>query len=147
MTYSPSFTGSTGAASKVIQTTFTSGTGLTLSKATPVSINASSQIIAIDVSSETSVYRLVGLCGADIAGAATGNVVDTGRLENVILGYSVGDPLYVSKSGFLTNVKPDIGVGGFLSGDWVIFVGLLIKNDSDPLKKDIKLMLSIVGQL
>jgi hypothetical protein len=147
MTYNPNFVGSTATASKKIQSPFTSGTGALIPKANPVSLTASGTIIPIDISDETSVYRIVGLCGQDLAGGETGEVIDTGRLEDVTIGYSVGDPLYISKAGFLTNARPDIGVDGFVAGDWVVFIGLVVKNLNDPLKKDIKLMIDIVGQL
>jgi len=148
MTYSPNFRGSESkGSSRQLITNFQNGTISTLSKGTPVSVNTSSQLVAVNVSSETSVQALVGLTGQDIPSAATGSVIYSGRLEDITTSYVAGDALYISKTGNLTNVKPDIGVGGFVSGDFVIFVGVVVKNEFNNSLKDIKLMLSVVGQL
>lgn len=148
MSYSPNFRGNQGkGSSRQLSTNFQNASGGTLIQATPVSVNTSGQLIAMDVSSEAIVSAIVGVCGIDIPNSATGAVVDCGRLENVVLGFSVGDPIWVSKAGFLTNVKPNIGVGGFLAGDFVIFIGVIVKNEFNALQKDIQLMVSITGQL
>jgi hypothetical protein len=148
VTYSPNFRGYTGkGSSRQLQTSFQNGTVSQINKSIPVSVNTSSQIEPIDVSDEASVLAMVGLAGEDIPSAATGLVVDTGRLEEVTTAFAYGDAVYVSKTGGLTNVKPEIGVGSFVEGDFVIFVGVIVKNEFNPLKKDIKLMLSVIGQL
>jgi hypothetical protein len=147
MTYSPKFRGDTAAgASRGVDSGYTNGSGGTLSKGSVVSINGAGNILVIDVSDETSVKRLVGLVKEDLANLATGQVANTGRLEDVS-GFNVGDALYVSSAGGLTTTQPSIGVGGFSSGDFVIFVGVVVKNEFDALKKDIQLFLTVVGQL
>lgn len=148
MSYSPNFRGSQGkGSSRSLSTNFQNASGGTLAQSTPASVNSSGQLVGVDVSSDTSVGAIVGLCGADIPNAATGPVVDSGRLENVVLGFSVGDAIYISKAGFLTNVKPSLGVGGFITGDFIIFVGVVVKNEFNALQKDIQLMIENIGQI
>jgi hypothetical protein len=147
MTYSPKFRGNTATGgSRAVGAGYTNGSGGQLNKGSVVSINGAGNILTIDVSDETSVKRLVGLVEDDLPNLATGQVVDTGRLED-ISGFNVGDALYVSAAGGLTTTQPSIGVGGFESGDFVIFVGVVVKNEFNALQKDLQLFLTVVGQL
>lgn len=152
MSYNPSTDGSInnqyfkGSARSVVSG-YQNATGSTLPMATPVAINSSGQLIAVDVSSQAVVQAIVGLTAASIPNAANGQVADGGRLENVSLAFSAGDALYVAKDGTLTNIKPDIGVGGFLSGDFVIFIGVMAVNEFNPSNFDIKLLISVIGEL
>lgn len=148
MTYSPNFRGSMSkGSSRQLQTGYQNGGAGTLLQASPVSTNPAGQIIQTDVSNENSILRFVGLAATDIPGTANGTVIDAGRLEAVTVSFSVGDALWLSKTGFLTNVKPDIGVGGFVVGDFVIFVGVVVQNEFDNIKKDIKLAIEKIGEL
>lgn len=148
MAYSSRFFGSNGdGSSRQTLTNFQNASGFTILKAVPVTINASSQLVLIDVSNQASVEAMVGVTGMDIPNAATGSVIDNGRLENITTGFAVRDVVYVSKTGGLTNVKPDIGVGGFVAGDFVVLVGVIVKNEFNGAQKDIKLMISVVGRL
>jgi hypothetical protein len=138
---------STGS-SRATQGGYQNGSGSTLAMAVPVYVDPTGQIFPLDVSNEVSVQALVGLTGVSIPNAATGSVVDNGRLENITTSFTVGDAVYAGKSTPLTNVKPDIGnIDGFASGDFVIFIGVVVKNEFNPLLFDLKLMLSVVGQL
>ncbi len=152
MSYSPLFRGSTSAgssrSSRSLSTNFQNGSGGMLIQCTPVAMNASGQLIAVDPSDESTILQFLGVCGEDIPNAASGSVYDGGRLENISIGFSVGDALYLSKAGFLTSTKPSEGVGGFVSGDFVVFIGLVVKNEFNPLQKDLKLMIDTkIGQL
>lgn len=151
MSYSPYFLNrnATGvvAGSRGLVTNFQNGSGSTLSKATLVAINTNSQLVPVSVSSESTVEKIVGMTGIDIPNAATGSVVDFGRLENVTTPYALGDALYLGKTGILTNVKPQEGIGGFVAGDFVIFIGVVVLNEFNISFKDIKLMISVIGQL
>lgn len=149
MSYSPSFfnKNSTGS-SRATQAGFQNGSGSTIALATPVSVDTNSKISPLDVSSELSVQAIVGLTGIAIPNAATGSVVDNGRLENITTSFAVGDAVYAGKSSPLTNVKPDIGNGdGFAHGDFVVFIGVVVKNEFNPSLFDLKLMISVIGQL
>lgn len=152
MSYNPATDGSTSSppfsgSARSLASGYQNASGGTLAKATPVSVNASGQLIAIDVSNQAIVQAMVGLTTASIPNAANGQITDSGRLENVTSSFTVGDALYVSKTGGITNLKPDIGTGGFVSGDFVIFIGVLVNNEFVPANLDIKLMLSTIGQL
>lgn len=152
MSYSPIYRGSTNSAtsrsSRSLSTNYQNGSGGTLIQCTPVACNASGQLIAVDPSNEATIMQFIGVCGESIPNAASGSVYDGGRLENVSIGFSVGDAIYLSKAGFLTNVKPSEGVGGFVSGDFVVFIGLVVKNEFNALQKDLKLMIDTkIGRL
>lgn len=147
MTYSPNFRGTSAlGASRQLQTGFQNGTLSTVLKGTPVALNGT-VFNLVDVTSEISVKSLLGVAAVDIPSSMVGGVADSGRLENVTTSFSVGDVLYVDKTGALTNIKPDIGVNSFVHGDWVVLIGVVVLNQYDALKKDIKLVHSLVGQL
>lgn len=148
MSYSPSFRGNSAKGSvSSVASGYQNGTGSTLAQGTPVTVNGSGQLVAVNVSVDASANAIVGLAQADIPNAANGQVIDNSRLENVSMGFNVGDILYVSKSGFLTNIVPDIGVGGFVSGDWVVYVGVVVQNEFNALQKDIVISISARGVL
>jgi hypothetical protein len=148
MGYSPLFRGSSAKApSRALQTNYPNASGSTLVKGTVVAVNSSSQIVSIDVSDEVVVQALVGVTAIDIPNSATGAIMSGGRLEEITQTFALGDAIYVGKNGVITNTKPSQGVGGFVAGDFVIFVGVVVKNEFDAAKKDIQLMFSLVGQL
>lgn len=148
MGYSPFFLNQqSNGSSKGTGSNFQSAHGSVMLKALPVSVNTNSQIVPVNVSNETSVQAIVGLTNANIPTGANGSVMDTGRLQNVTSSFAFGDALYIAKDGTLTNVKPEIGVGGFTDGDFVVFIGVLVRNEFNGSLKDIKLMISVIGQL
>lgn len=148
MSYSPSFRGSVARGSvKALQSTYTNNTGSSIAKGNPVCSDASGELVLVNVSSDTSVSSIVGLTSELILNGGTGNVVDAGRLTDIVTSFSIGSALYISKTGTLTDSRPDIGIGGFLVGDYVVFVGVVVKNEDNPSLKDVKLLLSVVGQL
>jgi hypothetical protein len=81
------------------------------------------------------------------ANGAVGDVVLAGKIENVTTSFDFGDYLYVSKTGGLTNQLPSIGVDSFVSGDFVIKMGLVTRNRTTPANKDYLIRVEIVGQL
>jgi hypothetical protein len=148
MTYSPVSFQKTGAgSSRATITSYQNGTVSQIDKGVPVSVDASGTLFPTNISDEASIHSLVGLTGMNIPSAANGLVIDNGRLEGITSSFAIGDALYVNFDGTLTNVKPDLSVLGFAHGMFVIFVGVLVKNEYNPVLKDIKLMLSVVGQL
>jgi hypothetical protein len=151
MSYSPYFRGtiSIGAASSArkLQSGYQNGTLSTITKSTPVVVTTLSQLALANVSDETTINS-IGLASIDIPSGATGSVADAGRLEDITTSFSVGDSIYLGKTpGTLINVKPNIGVSGFVANDFVVFLGVIVKNEFDSLKKDLKLMISVTGQL
>lgn len=148
MTYSPKFRGSVAlGSSRALSSGYQNGSVSTITKGTPIGVNVFGQVSPVDVSSESSVLSMVGLMGVDTPPSANGNICDAGRLENITTSFNAGDPVWVAKGGGLTNVKPDIGVGGFASGDFVVFIGVIALNEFNALQKDIHLMKFIIGQL
>lgn len=147
MSYNPNFRGNQAAASKKVETNFVNAAGSTLAKGSVVSVTASGQIQLIDISSDTSVSRLAGVTSVSMPNAATGGVVSQGRLEDLTTSFAIGDAVYVNVDGSLTNVKPDYGVGSFTTGHYVIFVGVIVKNEFNASLKDLLVNLAVVGQL
>jgi hypothetical protein len=148
MGYSPNFRGTSAkGSSRQLASGYQNGAGGTLLKATPVSINTNGQLIPVDVSDENNVRSMVGLTMDNIPNAATGQVIDFGRLENISTSFPLRTLVFIDKSGNLTDIEPAVGVNGFLVGDFSVFVGIIVKNEFNPLQKDLKLMLTLAGQL
>lgn len=149
MSYSPFFFNQQAkGASRATGANFQNGSGSTLALGVPVSVNTSSLLLSLDVTSEASVQAIVGLTSIALPNGASGAVTDNGRLENITTSFSVGDAVYAGKSTPLTNSKPNIGDGqGFAEGDFVVFIGVVVKNEFNPSLLDLKLMISVIGQL
>lgn len=131
--------------SSALRTNFINNTGGSINLFTPVRINTSGELSLVDVSSELATAS-IGVTSESIANTTAGMVVMTGKLENLNL-FNYGDVIYISKAGGLTNVKPSEGVSGFIVGDWVIKVGIIAKNETNPLNKDLYVNIEVVGQL
>lgn len=147
MTYSPLFYSTFEGNSKGISSSFTNGTLSTIDKATAVSLNASGNMVLTSVSTESSVLAILGLTTTSVASAASTPVISHGLLEDITTSFAVGDAIYLNYDGTLTNVKPDLTAPGFSAGYFCVFVGVITKNQYNPVKKDIKLMISVIGQL
>lgn len=145
MTYNPNFAGKVAINS--VQSAEYNLTGSTLTKLTPVKVNASGNLGGIDVAIESDVFAVAGLLNADTVNGAAGSIVTSGRVENVTTSAAVGEAIYISKTGSITSIKPSIGSGGFDSGDFVVRVGIVVKNATNPLNKDVLVSLQIIGQL
>lgn len=121
--------------------------GSTLTKLTPVCIDVAGYIDVIDPSSEDDAFATVGVVAADILNTEVGKVATGGKLTNITTSASFRDVLFVSKTGGVTNVKPTIGVDGFVAGDWVIQLGVVSRNVDNPLQKDLIVNVKLVVQL
>ena len=122
-------------------------TGSLILKATPLIINSSGELDTVDVSVEAEALSIVGLAESDIPNSVTGSFIGSGKLIDITTTAALGDVLYVSKTGALTNVKPSTGVGGFTTGDFVISIGVVAKNIDNPSLKDLVLNIQVIGQL
>ena len=148
MSYSPNFVNNNPVqSSRKIASNYTNGSGGTLIKGSPVGTLTSGLVTTIDVSSQTSVDAFVGLYNQDTPSAASGLVLDSGRLENLTTSFSIGDPVYVSKTGTLTNIIPVSGSNGFVAGDFVVFLGVIVVNEFNALQKDLKILIEKPGRL
>ena len=148
MGYNPNFRGTTakgGATS--LQSLYQNGEVSTITKGKPVTVNASGQSKLVNVSSEASVSAIVGVAAEDTPSAANGQVLDCGRLENITTSFAVGTPVWIATDGSLTNIRPEAGVNGFVAGMYVVFVGVIVKNQFNGLQKDLKVYMDLIGQL
>jgi len=106
-----------------------------LTKGKPVSIVASGNGDATDIGLEASSYGFIGLVKTSVSSGNTAEVLTVGSiLRDVPSEYSMtgqfGKPVFISPTGTLTLTIPAIGVSGFQEGDYVIYVGSLIKGSS-----------------
>lgn len=145
MSYSPiTFKG----ASRQLSANYQNVSGSTIAGTAPVSADASSQITLVDVSNEASVLNMVGYTVGAIANNAFGQVASAGRVENIATSYAVGTPVWIGTTpGTLTNIKPDLSQAGWTVGMFVIFAGLIVKNEVSPAQKDLSIATQIIGQL
>jgi hypothetical protein len=130
-----------------LESKFQNGAGVIIEKATPVRKTSTGTIDFINVSIENEVLALIGVTSSSILTDGLGPVITHGRIENVTISATFGDAIYLGKDGFLTNVKPDIGVGGFVAGDYVVRVATIARNETNLLQKDLVLEITLVGQL
>lgn len=152
MGYNPLFQSAVGqGSSRQTQTTYQNGTASTMPIGTLVSQGVGANVQLLDVTSEASVENFIGVVAQAMPSAAMGLVISDGRIENIPLGlgFAVGDALWadVNTPGGLTTTKPDISQPGWSSGDFVIFIGVVVQNNFNPSNQDIQLLRQIVGQL
>lgn len=146
MTYSPRQFGKVGVKQEELEA-LVNNQGSLMSKSTPVRITSLGKLEKIDVSVEAQMEAIAGVLKADLANGAAGSIIPSGLLENITTTAAVGDVLWVSKAGDLTNIKPNIGGNGFLAGDFVIRIGVVSKNLENPSNKDLLVNITVVGQL
>ncbi len=130
-----------------VSDTRTNNSGITFNKGTPVRIDSTGELDFINVSVEAEALAVAGIVSETILDGNPGTFLNSGKIEDVTTSTDFGDTLYISKSGSLTNTKPSIGVDGFVAGDFVISVGVIAKNESNPILKDLVLNIDVVGQL
>jgi hypothetical protein len=135
----------TGSSAQIIE--LTNNSGSPIANLQPVSVDASGDIKGTDVSIENDAIKFLGLASQNIPNGSSGNVVISGRIANISTTLSFGSYVYVSKSGGLTDILPTEGVNGFVAGDYVIRVGVIARNQDNPLNKDIIIYPALIGQL
>lgn len=121
-------------------------TGSTIAKAMPVKITSTGMDL-VDVSVETDIDGFAGVTSTSIGNGLNGDIINSGLIQDVGYAFSPGDRVFVSTSGGVTNIKPDIGVNGFVAGDWIISLGVCAKNELNPLLIDLIVFIEIRGQL
>lgn len=120
--------------------------GGTIPKGIPVRVTPTGFNL-INVSDENEVHAVAGVLLSNTINGANGEVVSGGLVDNISISATIGDIMYIAKDGGLTNIKPSIGTNGFVSGDWVVRVGVIAKNIDNPLAKDLIVNIDIVGEL
>jgi hypothetical protein len=148
MSYNPNFVGSQANGSSIaLVTNYTNGNPTAIPQGTPLSITGSF-VYPTNVSSDVSVASFVSYAQVRIAANATGPVISGGRLENLTgYSFSLGDPIYMSISGSLQNVRPDDGVTGFGMGDFIVFCGTIVPNIVNPSNQDLQILSQVFGEL
>ena len=148
MTYNPNFTGNnTVPASASVKGTENNNSGFTIAQLTPVRITSTGDLGTVDPSIEAQVQAIAGLVGGDILNGSSGDIVSGGRILNITTASIFGTQLYLSKTGGVTATQPDIGTAGFVVGDFVVSLGVIAKNASNPSNKDFIVRILLVGQL
>jgi hypothetical protein len=148
MTYSPTFFSTTTIEkSRALEGfAYPNASGVVLPKGYVVSLGTSGFEL-VDITNENSVSTIVGIIADDIAVGGNGNFLSNGTLEEIEgLGLSNG-PVYLSKTGALTNIKPDIDQPSYDVGDFIVRVGTIITNADNPSKQDLVISLIVRGQL
>lgn len=135
-----------GGSGSSLEMEFVNVTASTIDAFTPVRASSGNAGL-LDVSEEAHALAKIGITKESIAASASGVVVVAGLIQNVSITGNVDDPVYVSKTGTLTTTKPDIGVDGFEAGDFCIYIGCLVKNQTNPAQKDLLVAPHLVGQL
>lgn len=125
----------------------TNVSGVSMPKGTPVRQTTAGDMDFVDVSIEAHAFACSGITQSSVPNLSAGPVLTSGRLTNITTSFVFGDPVYVSKIGGLTNVKPERGVDGFVAGDFIIAIGVIGKNADNPANKDIILNIGLVGQV
>ena len=110
-------------------------------------MNAFGKLVPLDVTSQSSWQAFVGYANVRIPAGDTGPVISTGRLLNVTTSYTAGTALYIGTDGNPTSIVPSVGVNGFVEGDMVIFLGVIVVNESNPSELDIALFTQFVDVL
>ncbi len=121
-------------------------TGSTIAKCIPVKIT-SLGMGTVDPSVEADIDAFAGVTNAAVNDGDTAEIVTSGLIAQSGLSFAFGSAIYISKSGGVTNIKPSIGVSGFIEGDFVVRLGVIVKNEANPSLKDVLLNIQFLGQL
>lgn len=149
MTYDPRLSGSVltvGVVSSELPERVNSS-GSSLNRTDPVRVDVDGLLQKVDVSVEAQVLSCLGLAKNSVGNLASVGILTQGRLEDVTISGTFGDQMFISKTGGLTHIKPNIGVNGFVAGDFVVSVGIAVKNQTNPLLTDLIVNIRLVGQL
>jgi hypothetical protein len=126
---------------------FTNVSGSTIAALIPVRQDSNGDIFTIDPSNESQVNSIVGITKQSIPNNVEALVVLSGLIKNITTSFSIGDVIFLSKTGTLTSTAPDIGVGGFVEGDFVVRLGKITKNSDNPSAKDLLVSIQVIGGL
>jgi hypothetical protein len=125
----------------------TNNSGVTMQKGTPARVNGAGELDFVDIAVEAEALATVGVIAQTIGSGSQGSFLTSGKVENISTSALFGDMVYINKTGAITNIKPSAGVNGFVSGDFVVQIGVIAKNESNPLLKDLIISVVVVGQL
>jgi hypothetical protein len=155
MAYSPfSFNPQSTGSSRQLLTNYYNNTGSAIAQGTPLSVTGTANYITpTDVTSQASVQAFVGYAYVRIPNDSLGPVISGGRLQN-LQGYSfsLGDAIYMSVLGtYLQDTKPVDSSGNpvapFVSGNIMIFAGVIVQNETNPSLQDLQILTQVLGVL
>jgi hypothetical protein len=135
-----------GAPAGAVVATMTNNSGSSIAAFKPVSSDVLGEMAAVNVSDVLSSHLFVGLTNTSVSDGDAAQITTFGKIEN-ITGITLGAPVFVSKTGGLTQLYPTAGVDGFVSGDYCIKVGAPIKNQDNPSNIDLIVSIQMVGQI
>jgi len=136
-----------GSIAATVQETLTNTSGATVLAYHGVSTQFTGTMELIDLTTEASALGFRGIAAAQITNGLSGDVVSSGRIENVTTGFAFGDSLFLARDGSLTNVAPEIGSNGWVAGDFVIYIGSVVQNQTNGANKDFFILPSPPVQL
>lgn len=136
--------GSGSTSNKVFLANFT---GYTIPAFMPIATQANGSLTLVDVSIEAQAMATLGISAAAIPNGTVGTVSTVGVVPGAGADFNVQDVIYISSTGTSTNVKPSVGLNGFIEGDFVIKLGTVTLNPDDPTIKDMDVNIQIMGQL
>lgn len=124
---------------------------VTILRGFPVTINSSGNLAPVDISNEDSAYAFCGVTSLDVLIGGTASVLTAGSvLSDIPASFGLtgqwGKPIFVSHAGVPTLIKPDVGVGDFVSQDFILSIGITTKNPNTG-TTDLILNPRIVGRL
>ena len=134
-------------APETIATSLRNMTGSLVSKGTPIAVDTNGQINLVDVSDEALALSVIGVAGSAITDGAFGSIVTHGAMKGLVTSATFGDIMYIAKDGFLTNIKPTLDNEGFVAGDFVIKMGVLVRDATNPSNKNLIVNIQVMGQL
>jgi hypothetical protein len=122
--------------------------GSTITALSPVIINGSGGISLCNPTDEAGSDSIIGILTSTVANGQSGSVVMLGKIESVTsLGFANGTIVYVSTSGHLTDIVPEVNSNGFTVGDFCIRVGVIVKSQTSPFNSDMLVSIVNEGQL
>jgi len=127
--------------------TLNNNTGSTLLKTTVVKADSDNNMSAIDVTSRDEVYAIQGVLPEDVSDGTSGRVISKGRVEDITSTAAIGSVVYLSKTSDLTTDVPEIGVGSFLEGDFIVRIGFISRNKNNVTLKDLVINMEVIGEL
>ena len=130
-----------------ISTLLDNYSGNTIPIKTVVSADSNGNIIPVDVSDESVALSIVGITINTIDDESSGRIVTHGLVRNIDTLAPNGSAMYIAKNGSLTHIKPTLDSNGFTTGDFVIRVGVLVKDINTPSQKNMIVNPQIIGQL
>jgi hypothetical protein len=136
-----------GAGGASVEMSMVNNSGSSINARTPVRVNATGGVSPVDPSIEDEAFAIVGITKAFASNGSSVDIVTSGRLENIVTSATFDDRVYLSSTGGITEVKPDLGVGGFVAGDFVISLGVIAENQTTPGNRDLIINVELIGQL